>query len=204
MKKIILFCLFLFVIFLIFIKKESIRSDVVVTSNSVILAFGDSITYGFGAKDNESYPSVLENILNIKVINSGINGEVSADGLKRLPQVLENVKPNLVILCHGGNDILRKHDLQKTKQNIMQMIDIIRSYNADVILVGVPNLEGFFIQTADFYKEIAKEKSVIFEGEIIEKIIKSPRLKSDQIHPNKDGYEEIAKTLANLINSNFR
>lgn len=204
MKKIILSCVILIIIFLIFIKNDNIKSDFVLSQNSVILTFGDSITEGFGVKENENYPYLLENILHTKVINAGKSGEVSSEGLARLPNVLEKEKPNLVILCHGGNDILRRYDLYKTKQNLMQMIDLIRASGAEVILVGVPNLEGFFINTAEFYKEIAKEKKVIFDGEIIEKIIKSPRLKSDQIHPNKEGHKELAQTLADIINSNFR
>lgn len=204
MKKIILSCVILIIIFLIFIKNDNIKSDFVLSQNSVILAFGDSITEGFGVKENENYPYLLENILHTKVVNAGKSGEVSSEGLARLPNVLEKEKPNLVILCHGGNDILRRYDLYKTKQNLMQMIDLIRARGAEVILVGVPNLEGFFINTAEFYKEIAKEKKVIFDGEIIEKIIKSPRLKSDQIHPNKEGHKELAQTLADIINSNFR
>ena len=75
--------------------------------NAVILSFGDSLTYGFGAEYGFSYPDYLEKKIGLRVINEGINGELSSEGLLRLPLLLEQ-KPDLVILCHVGNDILNK------------------------------------------------------------------------------------------------
>lgn len=204
MKKVLFLCM-VFVIFgfMIFNNEHNIKSNKQLNNSSILLAFGDSITYGYGANKNESYPSYLQNMLNMKVINSGISGEISADGLKRLSSVIEKTKPDVVIVCHGGNDILRKYNIETTKENIKKMLELIRNTGAEPILVGVPSLKGLIISTDSIYKDIAKEDSVIFEGEIIEKIIKSPNLKSDQIHPNKDGYYEIAESLNEVIRSSF-
>ena len=93
-------------------KHASILSD-----NARILAFGDSLTYGTGAQKGEDYPSVLASLTGLEIINAGIPGEVSSDGLKRLPNLLDEHQPDLLILVHGGNDILKNSpeaNLRKT------------------------------------------------------------------------------------------
>ncbi len=92
--------------------------------DAIILAFGDSLTYGTGAKDDESYPVVLQELTHLKVINAGIPGEESESGLYRLSELLEQYKPQLLILCHGGNDLLRKKNIIKMESNIRAMIKL--------------------------------------------------------------------------------
>ncbi|MDR0408372.1 MAG: arylesterase [Campylobacteraceae bacterium] len=200
MKK-LLIILGVVILLIFFITRNGNKQDI--DSDALILAFGDSITQGYGAKDDESYPSQLSKMLNMKVINSGISGEVSSLALARLPSVLAQYKPKIVILCHGGNDILRKQDLKLTKQNLSKMIELIDESNAQIILFGVPTLKGFGIDTASFYDELANEYNLIYDDETLEKIIKTPSLKSDQIHPNKDGYLLLAQSAEKLLRENF-
>ena len=110
--------------------------------DSVILAFGDSLTRGTGAAKEQSYPAVLGQMLGHNIINLGIPGEVTSRGLERLPAVLDEYNPSLVLLCHGGNDFLRRHNQDETIRNLRSMIGLIREKGADVILIGVPKL-GF-------------------------------------------------------------
>ena len=167
-------------------------------SDAVILAYGDSLTYGFGVKKKFSYPSVLEKKSGLKVINAGVSGEISADGLKRLPKFLEQ-NPDLVILCHGGNDILKKHSYEQLKNNLLAMINLIKQSGAEVLLIGVPNLSFTGVRVLSLYDEIAKKTEVIYEDEILPKVMRNRAYKSDYIHPNEIGYEMMADAFLKIL-----
>ena len=104
----------------------------------VIVAFGDSLTYGTGAKVEESYPAVLEQMTGRTVVRVGVPGEVTAGGLSRLPGVLDEHRPRLVIVCLGGNDMLRKNPPENIEANLREILKIIKARGADAVLVGVP------------------------------------------------------------------
>ncbi len=165
---------------------------------ATILAFGDSLTHGNGASAEQSYPAVLGKLLGVRVVNAGVPGEVSAAGRERLPGVLEQVRPQLVILIHGGNDFLRRLDVAQTKQNLRAMIEACRQQGADVVLAGVPQL-GLFLSPAPFYAELAKEYRLPYLEDTLSAILKDSSLKSDEIHPNAAGYRQLAGALAELI-----
>lgn len=167
-------------------------------TDAVILAFGDSLTYGTGAPRDESYPAQLQRLLNRRVVNAGIPGEVSAAGLARLPEVLAEHRPDLVVLCHGGNDFLRRHDPALVQNNIREMVSLIKGSGMDVVLVSVPRI-GLLLSPAPLYAEIAKEFQIPVAEEILTDVLGEPSLKSDRIHPNARGYGQLAETLARII-----
>ena len=164
-------------------------------SDAVILAFGDSITYGTGSSREDSYPAVLQQLSGLEVVNAGIPGEVTAGGLGRLAATLEEVQPQLMILCLGGNDMLRKKDLQQAERNLEQMIRISREQGVPVLLLGVPRPAIFGLQSADFYYTLAERLQVPLEDEALPEILSEKGLKSDQIHPNSAGYRQLAEAL---------
>ncbi|MCH7816940.1 MAG: arylesterase [Proteobacteria bacterium] len=165
---------------------------------STVLAFGDSLTAGYGANPQQSYPSVLAQLAVLKVINAGVSGELSAAGLNRLPALLDQHTPLLVILCHGGNDLLRSTGSGAAKSNILAMIELIRERGSDVLLVGVPR-PGIFLSTAEFYHEIADETGVAYMPDLIENVLSDTALKSDAVHPNAAGYQLIASEIHNYL-----
>jgi lysophospholipase L1-like esterase len=167
-------------------------------SNAVILAFGNSLTYGTGANTAESYPAVLERLIHRKVINAGVPGEVTIQGLARLPEYLDKHQPALLILCHGGNDLLRRTGEKQAADNVRAMIRMVKERGIDVALIGVPK-PGLSVPVAGFYEDIAREFEIPYEGEILADILSTSSLKSDMIHPNSRGYAELAQSIAALL-----
>jgi lysophospholipase L1-like esterase len=169
-----------------------------INHDSVILAFGDSLTRGTGAAQEQSYPAVLGRMLGTTIINLGIPGEVTSAGLKRLPVVLDEYHPTLVLLCHGGNDFLHRYNQDETIRNLRSMVSLIKQRGADVILVGVPKL-GFGLDVPEFYAMIAEENQIPFEGEILLNLLGDNDMKSDPIHPNATGYQLMAEAVYDVI-----
>lgn len=171
--------------------------------DAVIVAFGDSLTAGDGSGTSESYPTVLAKITGYKVVNAGVSGELSADGRKRLPGLLQSLSPDLVILCHGGNDILQKRDMSATAQNLKAMIDTILESGADVILLGVPK-PGLRLKSLPLYRDVARQCRTPCDLKIIPEILAQNSLKSDYVHPNAQGYRRLAEAVAALIGKSQR
>ena len=166
--------------------------------DAVVLAFGDSLTYGTGASEQESYPAQLAQLIGRKVAREGVPGEVSADGLARLPEALDEYQPRLLILCHGGNDFLRRQSKQQVAANVRSMIRLAKARGVDVVLIGTPE-PGITVTVPEFYAEIAKEFRIPYEDGVIGRILRDSALKSDAIHPNARGYRLIAERLAELL-----
>lgn len=169
-----------------------------ISNNAIILAFGDSLTYGTGADKSSAYPAHLQNRLSKTVINAGVAGEVSKTGLNRLDSLLKQHKPELLILCHGGNDILRHLNLKQTKDNLQKMIDMAQANSTQVILIGVPKF-GIFLAPAKFYKELAESNQIPLENTVLSDILANRNLKSDRIHPNAKGYAVFADKIHQLL-----
>ena len=168
------------------------------SESSVVVAFGNSLTFGTGTENAQSYPAVLSDMLQCRVVNAGVPGEDTSSALDRLPTILRKEKADLVIICHGGNDMLRKQNKNITKQNLDALISIARNTGADVILIGVPS-PGLFLNVPSFYKKLAKAHDIPFDSDIIPDILSNPSLKSDYVHPNAEGYYEIAQAISDLI-----
>jgi lysophospholipase L1-like esterase len=169
--------------------------------NAVVLAFGDSLTFGTGAEPSESYPAILEKLIGRKVVNAGIPGEVTADGLSRLPEVLDKEKPALMILCHGGNDMLRRLNQDQAAANIKAMIRLAAERKISVVLIAVPSA-GMALSPPSMYRDIAKDLKIPIEEKILPAVLADGSLKSDYIHPNAAGYRRMAEALAELLKKN--
>jgi len=167
-------------------------------ADDVILAFGDSLTYGTGAERNEAYPAKLVGLTQRAVVNAGVPGETTAEGLQRLPALLDEHHPKLVLLCLGGNDMLRRIPASETENNLRLMLQTLRTSGTQVVLIGVPE-PRIFGGAPDFYERLADEFQLPYDGDTLNTVLKDNALKSDPIHPNAAGYEAIARQLADLL-----
>lgn len=163
-----------------------------------ILAFGDSLTFGYGADEQQSYPAQLSKLIDIQVINAGVNGELSRDGRLRLENLLDTHKPQLLLLCHGANDILQQRDLNIMADNLRAMVTLADDRDIQVVLIAVPHVNLLLTQVKQ-YQQVADEKQLIIDKTMLADLLKQPVLHSDIIHPNYLGYQKMAQTIAQLL-----
>lgn len=177
--------------------------SLVLPINTKILAFGDDITYGYGVDRNESYPSVLSSLLQNRVINAGKNSETTAEGLKRLPKLLKEHKPQILIICEGENDLKRGRKYDEIEKNLAKMIELAQKEKIFVVLIGAPTVEYLRYNTVNLYYVLAKKYDILLDAETLAKILNNDKLKTDETHPNAKGYEILSNALANSITANY-
>ncbi|MDO3384704.1 arylesterase [Gilvimarinus sp. SDUM040013] len=167
-------------------------------SNATVLAFGDSLTRGTGASSEHSYPAQLARLTGLSVVNEGVPGELSKQGAARLASVLDRVQPDLLLLCHGGNDILRNLDKSAMQSNLQSMIDMAYERGIPVVLIAVPQ-RSLLLRAETRYQDLARQNQLVFAPNVVADVLGERALRSDQIHPNAAGYKIIAETIAQLL-----
>jgi lysophospholipase L1-like esterase len=164
-----------------------------------LLAFGDSLTYGSGAASGAGYPERLAVLSGRSVINAGKPGELSAQGLERLPGLLDLHRPQLLLLCHGGNDLLRKYPPAGIAANLERMVRLSRERGIPVVLLAVPRPALLGLDSAELYGRLAEVLQLPLEEGVIAEVLSDPALKSDRIHPNAEGYRRMADAVYRLL-----
>ncbi|MEC4725141.1 GDSL-type esterase/lipase family protein [Shewanella sp. D64] len=164
------------------------------SANADILAFGDSLTYGKGANNGGDYPAVLSKLTGLNVINAGVSGETTTQGLTRLTGLIEQSSPQLLILLEGGNDFLHNTDPDITKTNLAKMIELAQAHSISVVLIAVPQ-KSLFLTDASLYSVLAEIYDVVLIEDTLADLLKSPAMKSDTVHLNNAGYRTLAEAI---------
>ncbi|MCX7149560.1 MAG: arylesterase [Rhodocyclales bacterium] len=173
------------------------RKEAALPAGSKVLALGDSLTAPHGVKPGEDWPTLLAQKTGWVVINAGISGDTSAGALARLPALLDEHQPQLVLVSLGGNDMLRRLPQGQTVTHLGSMLDMVKARGARAVLLATPkpSIAGAVfnnLSPADFYAEVAKDKKVPLIEDAIADVLSDTNLKGDQLHPNAAGHALLA------------
>ena len=173
-------------------------SEPVILSGENIICFGDSLTYGTGAARNKSYPAQLSEMTGLPIINAGIPGNTTSDGLERLETDVLERSPRIVLITLGGNDLKNGVRKDVAYKNLKAIIEAIQAEGGLVILGGVKFIlldKGY----GEMYKKLAKETDIILIQNVLSGLVGKDKYMSDPIHPNADGYEIMARRFHEAI-----
>lgn len=165
-------------------------------SGSVVLAFGDSVTYGTGASKGEDWPTLLAAGTGWRVVNEGIPGDTAQEGKGRLQTLLNAHRPALVIVEIGGNDFLKRRAHKEVKEDIRNILSTVRKSGATAVLVAVPEfslLAAARPSDASLYAELGNEENVPVIPAVFANVLSQPELRTDRVHPNAAGYRRMAE-----------
>lgn len=170
-----------------------------------ILIIGDSLSAGYGIEENIAWTQQIKANLqkehaDYSLINASISGETTNGGLSRLPELLKKYKPAVLIIELGANDGLQGLPLKQTEQNLKDMIQLGKKFQAKILLVGIriPTNYGpaYTESFAAIYPRLAQQEQVLLLPNLLAGIDENPELfQEDGLHPNKQAQPLISHTV---------
>lgn len=159
-------------------------------SNGPIVAYGDSLIEGVGASKTGGFVALLSEKIDEDIVNLGVSGDTTRDGVERINDVLEQ-NPRLVFVLLGGNDFIKKIAKEETFSNLRTIVGTIQAEGAVVVLLGV---RGGIVRDGydSNFKDLARETGSVYVPNVLGGVFGNPELMSDVIHPNQAGYQFIA------------
>ncbi len=193
-KKIFYFILAIAAIVAVFLLWPKNKPEMVWDKNLKIVAFGDSLVQGVGSSQGNDFVSLLSKKIGLNIINAGISGNTTQNGLARLEKDVIEQKPDVVIVLLGGNDAIRQIPESQTFGNLEKIILQIKNSGAKVLLLGVRGGVAFMGKNYNSeFKKLAKKTNVVLVPDVLDGLFGNKDLMSDGIHPNDKGYEKIAE-----------
>lgn len=173
-------------------------------SGSKVLALGDSLTAGAGVTQEQAWPALLAGRTGWDVVNAGVNGDKSGDALARLPALLEEHQPVLVLVTLGGNDMLRHVPEVETVANLERILDLVQASGAKAVLLATPkpSVAGAVFRNLsppEFYQKVAEGHRVPLIEAAIPEVLSDPAMKGDPLHPNAEGHVLLAGKIVEAL-----
>ena len=194
----------LFFVIVLAIATTATHASISNSNDSTILIIGDSLSAGLGVSYNQSWPSLLQDRLNkngytIQVVNAGISGDTTAGGNERLPKLLSQYAPEIVVIELGGNDGLRGTSIDSIESNLRSMIKAALDRDAQIILIGMqlpPNYGNTYATSfQNLFPTLANEYSIVLVERLIQRMMnevwQQSLMQMDGIHPNAKGHIQI-------------
>lgn len=171
-----------------------------ILTGATVLILGDSLSYGTGASEGQDYPALLAQSTGWNIINAGIPGDTSAQGLARLPELLEEHQPKLLMIVLGGNDFLQKQPIAQTEANLRAIVQSAKSQNIPSLLIAIPDYQPIkaalgSLSDHALYAALAEDVQTPLVEDIFSPVLSKNSLKADYVHPNAQGYQAVEVAL---------
>jgi acyl-CoA hydrolase len=184
-------------------RRDAALADCPLPADATVLAIGDSLTRGHGA-GGAGYPEQLQALLRaaprraeVRVVNLGVDGERSAGLAARLDEALAEHRPAVVLITSGGNDFLRRVSADDTRRHLRAVVERVRDAGAFPIVFAIPQPSlGAAVGLPDehpLFDELAGAPGVHVIDDVVADVLARDELKSDRIHPNREGYARMAQ-----------
>lgn len=169
------------------------------SSGTEIIAFGDSLVVGVGATPGNDFVSLLEAKIEQPIVNLGVSGDTTIDGLARIDMVTTR-DAKVVLILLGGNDALRSTPIETTHENLSHIITEIQRTGAVVVLLGVRS--GVLADRYEtMYEELAETHGTAYVSDVLSGVFGRSNLMADPIHPNDLGYKKISERVLPVLQS---
>jgi len=168
----------------------------VVPAGATVVALGDSLTYGTGAESASSYPTALAALTAWNVVNAGVPGETAAQGCDRLPGLIAEHRPALVLVLLGGNDFLRRRPDAAISDALAACAASARDAATTLVLMPVPRLGLSGLSNASLYAEASRTLGVPMVDAGLSDFLAQSAMRADAIHLNAAGYRAMAQRVA--------
>ncbi|MDP1659310.1 MAG: arylesterase [Methylotenera sp.] len=188
---------FIYLLLIFILASCSSEKHQAIPKGATVVILGDSLSYGTGASEGEDYPNLLAKTTGWQIINAGIPGNTSADGLERLPRLLTAHRPKLLVVALGGNDFLQRLPSSETTANLKAILEQAKTQGITAVLVAVPELSPLkaavgSLSDHPLYKKIAEETATPLVKNVFSEVLSDNSLKADQVHPNASGYGVVS------------